>query len=252
MNPFPIPCLCRISAPAFAVAAALIAPVCVARAQSPAAQTDVSMANPDVQILVMPLPTGYAVSSVYPKQVTKAAAQGRIDKLLALTKWTATKRRFSDATAASNLLQDGKGGLLSAASFETTDAPFGTDGTINTEPFLQAFGDLRRVNLVFFTGDGFVYRGATRFGSERLAFSATAGQGTVMMAANIKVPAKNAAPFGLPRLASETRAEPAPQSVVRERNGEANRWLGLLFVGIAAVGFGVVIYALTIRFVQKP
>lgn len=210
--------------------------------------------QPDVQIVVLPLPTGtYAVSSVYPKRVPKAVAQGRIDRLLALTKWKATNRKFSDAPAVPNPLRDDQTpkGKLSAASFETTGTIYADDGSINWDPFLRAFGDVRRINLVCFTGTDFAYRGPVSFESTRIAFSASAAQGTVAAVANIKKPEPAPAPFGLSQYATASPKTTVVTKPVAE-NGQARRVVGIVLIALVATGVALVIYALTSRLVTRP
>lgn len=221
----------------------------VAQSQPVAANT-----QPDVQIVILPLPTGtYAVSSVYPKQVPKATAQARIDRLLALTKWTATSRKFSDAPAVPNPLRDDTTpkGNLSAASFETTGIIYADDGTINWDPFLRAFGDLRRINMVCFTGTDFVYAGPVSFDSERVTFSASSGQGTVAVVANLKKPELSPASFGLPNGAqTETVARQAPRRT-KKSNG-TNRAVYVVLIALGATAVALITYALTSRLMTKP
>jgi hypothetical protein len=245
--------------------AALLAsplPSAIAQSQTPApkeavaqsAQPTISNTKPDVQIVVFGLPTGtYAVSSVYPKQVPKAVAQGRIDKLLALTKWQAKSRKFSDAPAVPNPLRDETTpkGQLSAASFETTGAIYGSDGAIDWEPFLRAFGDVNRINIVCFTGPEFAYSGPVAFDSERVTFSASGGQGTVAVVANIKKPEPSPALFGLPKYRQADAVVAQAQVPAKKSNG-TNRVVGVILVALAATGIALVIYALTSRFVTKP
>ncbi|MBC8139755.1 MAG: hypothetical protein H8F28_28060 [Fibrella sp.] len=212
--------------------------------------------QPDVQIVVLPLPNEvYAVSSVYPKQVPKAVAQGRIDALLALTKWKATNRKFSDAPAVPNPLSDDQTpkGNLSAASFETSGAIYAEDGTINWEPFLRAFGDVRRINMVFFTGTDFAYTGPVSFDNERITFSASSGQGTVAAVANIKKPEPSPASFGLPQY--QTGAA-TPKTVVATKpdsqGGQTRRVVGIVGIALFATAVALIIYAMTSRLVTKP
>lgn len=210
--------------------------------------------RPDVQIVVLGLPTGtYAVSSVYAKQVPKAVAQGRIDKLLALTKWQATSRKFSDAPAVPNPLRDDKTpkGNLSAASFETTAAIYAADGTIDWEPFLQAFGDVERINLICFTGTDFAYRGPVQFDTDRITFSASSGQGTVAAVANIKKPEPSPVSFGLPKYATADTVSVPVKNRVKE-NTDTNRVIRIVLVALAATGVALIIYAITSRLVTKP
>jgi hypothetical protein len=190
---------------------------------------------------------------VYPKQVPKAAAQARIDRLLALTKWPAKSRKFSDAPAVPNPLNDGATGKgkLSAASFETTGAIYAEDGTINWDSFLRAFGDVRRINMVCFTGTDFAYRGPVSFESDRVTFSASGGEGTVAAVANIKKPEPSPGSFGLPQYATV-----APKAVAatkpKANSGQTRRIVGTVLVALAATGVALIIYALTSRLVTKP
>lgn len=212
-----------------------------------------SNTQPDVQIVVLALPTGtYAVSSVYPKQIPKAVAQGRIDRLLALTKWTATNRKFSDAPATPNPLSDSRTpkGKLSAASFETTGMVYAADGTINWEPFLRAFGDVRRINMVCFTATDFAYRGPVSFESDRVSFSASAGEGTVAAVANLKKPEPSPAVFGLPQYRQDDT--PAKKTPNRSKKNDGNRAVYIVFIALAATGVGLILYALASRLVTKP
>ncbi|MBC8143392.1 MAG: hypothetical protein H7Y38_18345 [Armatimonadetes bacterium] len=227
------------------------------RAQAPVAVPPAApapnalMQNPDVQILVLALPTGgVAVSSVYPGQVTKAVAQGRVDKLLALTGWKATNRRFSDAPTG-NPLEDNRAKKLSAASFETTAPMFGTDGKIDSEPFLRAFGDLGRVNLIYMPGASYTYTGVRHFDSPRLSFDVMdSGQGTVAIAATVKQPEANPAPFGLPTTDIPVASVGAAQKNVA-RNNAANRTVKVALLIAVALGSALVVYGLASRYVGK-
>lgn len=232
------------------LAASAQAPVAV----PPAAQSvNAQMQNPDVQILVVTLPTGStAVSSVYPGQVSKQTAQKRVDKLLALTGWKATNRRFSDAPTG-NPLEDNRAKKLSAASFETGSNVFGADGVIDSEPFLRAFGDLGRINLIYMPGASYTYTGIRRFDSPRLAFQVmSSGQGTVAIAATVKQPGENAPPFGLPLTDVAVRSV---SGVARQTNvAESPALRSMIKVAILlvlAIGSALVVYGLASRYVGK-
>ncbi len=238
------------------LAALALSPLAVFAQGDPAAQVAPPNAparatSPDVEIVVIVLPTGdYAVSSVYPGQVPQAAAQARINRLLSLTKWRAVHRKFSDAPAASNLLRDDAHAKLSAASFETDGGVYAADGTIDWEPFLQAFGDLRRVNIVCFTGPGFTYGGPVAWDSERIAFSATAAPGAVSATAVIKKPEANASRFGLPRFGTVVAKAPVA-AVGAAKEGGRGRDAKILLLALFSVGIALAIYRLASRLVPK-
>ncbi len=219
----------------------------------PSSGAVVSNTKPDAQIVVLVLPTGtYAVSSVYPKRVSKAVAEERMTKLLKLTKWQATNHRFSDAPAISHPSRGESmpNATLSAASFETSGPIYAADGTIDWEPLLQAFGDLHRVNFVCFTGPEFVYRGPVTFQNERIAFSASAGQGAVAVAATLKKPEPSPVRFGLPQYAA-TPPAPTKETVANTPNSQGSRAIRILFVTLFATGVALIIYLLTTRLVSK-
>jgi len=242
-----------------AVAASAVLLPLSARAQDPVAALPVAtsapnaqMQNPDVQILVLALPTGgVAVSSVYPGQVSKLAAQKRVDKLLALTGWKAAARRFSDAPTG-NPLEDNRAKKLSAASFTTTAPVFGADGKIDSEPFLRSFGDLGRINLIYMPGASYQYTGVRHFDSPRLAFDVMdSGQGTVAIAATVKEPEANPAPFGLPATDVPVQA----QSVAGRRNvagnNAPNNVVKISIVVALALGSAMIVYGLASRYVGR-
>lgn len=224
-----------------------------AQAPAPAQEASAAMQNPDVQILVIALPGGnVAVSSVYPGQVPKATAQGRVDKLLALTGWRATNRTFSDAPT-KNPLESDAAKKLSAASFETVAPIFPVSGQIDSEPFLRAFGDLHRVNLIYMPGAGTAYTGARRFESPRLSLTALpSGQGTVAIAATVKQPETNPAPFGIPATDTEAQALISANAPKAPRNapGENRTFLIVIVIAFAA-GSALVVYGLASRYVGK-
>ena len=216
-----------------------------AQASATPAAVSVAASRPDVQIVVLVLPTGsYAVSSVYPTQVPQAAAQARIARLLKLTGWHATNRRFSDVSP------DAKRSLvkLSAASFETGDAVIGTDGTVDWEPFLRAFGDVRRVNVACFTPANWLYKGATQFDSPRLSLTVTPVPGSVTLAAAIKQPALDQAPFGVP---SADALEPAPSARHVARSGTASGSPLVIGALLAAVSAALLYFSVS-RLLRKP
>lgn len=223
-------------------------PVCAQVASSP-----VSQSSPDVQIVALVLPTGtYAISSVYPKQVPEKEAQARITRLLKLTGWTAANRHFSNETAASNLLKEAPAAKLSAASFQTTANVINiSDGTIEWEPFFRAFGDLPRVNIVFFTPPNFTYNGPQNFSSDRISLSVIARQGTVTGTANLLKPEPDPALFGLPKYA--TQAASVPTSTKKVVGNQAKRRLyGGLFAAFVGVIVALGIYHFARRFTTMP
>lgn len=160
--------------------------------------------KPDVQVVVMPLPTGqWGISTVYPKQVSKAEADARLARLLAASHWKAQDIVFEngqltrvpmtppndpDNPKEAYQIKQAAPAVMSSLTFSTSGNPVDlTGGTMVLEPFAQGFRDLTRVHVTYLVPKGFVFHGLPRFDNDDLSVDMmSGGEGAYTYVMNIK------------------------------------------------------------------
>jgi hypothetical protein len=170
-------------------------------AETPASATQImSVAKPDVQIVVMQMPYTlgtWGVTMVYPKKVSRAEAEQRYKELLRLTGWKGTdfqweERGFERAANVEGVPQETTKGLepvpiMSSLTFQTTGNVVDVaDGTMPIESLTRAFRDLNRVHVTFLLPATFTFRGVRHFQDNNLDLEVSGQQGTWTYVANIK------------------------------------------------------------------
>lgn len=153
--------------------------------------------RPDVQVIVVPLPTGqWGVSTVYPKQVGKAEADTRLARLLDTSHWKASevsfengqlKRKYEINDPDVRPTQPAPP-VMSSLTFSTSDNPLDlAAGTMVLEPFVQSFRDLSRVHITYLVPKGFVFHGLRHFENSDLSVDMMGGgEGAYTYVLNIK------------------------------------------------------------------
>ena len=163
--------------------------------------------RPDVQVVVLPMPTGkWGVSTVYSKQVSKGKAEARLKALLQAGGWRPESVVFEngqmkrenvtlelppDMSAEEKAEYQTKlppPSVMSSLTFETVDnvVDFG-NGTMNLAPFARAFRDLNRVHVTYIVPQTFVFRGVRHFENADVSLDMmSGGQGAYTYVMNIK------------------------------------------------------------------
>ncbi len=155
--------------------------------------------KPDVQIILMPLPTGqWGVSSVYPKQISKKEADARQARLLAASHWNAEGVAFEDGRMNREIKpeefsKENRPGtppppIMSSLSFMTSGKAVDfQNGTMVLEPFALAFRDLNRVHITYVMPKGFVFQGLRHYDGPDVAVDMmSGGEGAYTYVVNIR------------------------------------------------------------------
>lgn len=216
---------------------------------SPASAQVPGGVRPDVQVIVMPHPSGdWAISVVYPKVVDKAAMQAHMRRLLQVSGWKAGRGgveyesrglRYNDGTRRDR--PGPVGPTMSSATFQTSSPVVDwREATLPVEPWARAYRDLNRVYITYFVPGSFRFRGLRRHSDENLDVSLTEERGAYTYALQIKNHGLDR--LDLPRF--QVRQEPDAGRIAA---GEAERRSRLRMVGTAlvvllAAGAGLLVY----------
>lgn len=209
---------------------------------------------PDVQVIAFPLPTHeWAVTTVYPKVVSQADAQGRVNRLLALTGWKANGMEFKNKALERAASDTPKAAVMSSVTFRTTGGVVDlVDGTMPLVPFARAFRDLQRVHITYIIpGKTFTFRGIRQFSDNNLDLSLSQGQGAYTYVLNIKN--HNLDALQLPRY--ETLKE--GQGTQTAAGGAVSHpslptvWVGTGLAVLLAFGAGAMAYLLFARLATR-
>ena len=162
---------------------------------------------PDVQVIVLPMPSGkWGVSAVYPKQISQDKAEGRLKALLQAGKWRPENVAFENgrmqrdsakialppdmpaAEKAKFAVKVPPPSVMSSITFETMDNPVDfANGTMNLAPFARGFRDLNRVHVTYIVPPPFAFRGIRHFESRDLSLDMrSGGEGAYTYVMNIK------------------------------------------------------------------
>lgn len=175
------------------------------RVQSPAQrqaaqreeQSQIEAGNrPDVQIVVMPYPTGkWGVAMVYPQKVSRAEADRRMQRLLQIGGWKGSDvlwenkaLQMADEVRKMPGARDLKAEpVMSSLTFQTGGNVVDlADGTMQIEPFARAFRDLSRVHVTYLLAPTFPFRGVRHYSDANLDIQASGQQGAWTYVVNIK------------------------------------------------------------------
>lgn len=203
-----------------------------------------SVDKPDVQIVVMAHPSGqWAVSTVYPGKVARAAADAHVKRLLAVSGWKASGPSQWENRALERV--DSPFGLkaqpvMSSLTFLTNSPVVDWEkATLPVEPFARAFRDLSRVHVTFFVPGGraaFPFRGLRNFADPRVDIAFSGGQGAYTYVLNIKdhqLEALNLPRFEVVKPRANVRSA-ALREAIRARRRLALGGLVVLAAGAAA------------------
>ena len=155
--------------------------------------------KPDVQVVLMPLPTGqWGVSSVYPKQISRKDADIRQARLIATSHWNADGVIFEDGRMNRDIRpeefsKENRPGtppppIMSSLSFSTNGKPVDfQNGTMVLEPFALAFRDLNRVHITYIVPKGFAFHGLRHYDGPQVAVDMlSGGEGAYTYVLNIR------------------------------------------------------------------
>jgi hypothetical protein len=205
----------------------------------------------DAQVIVAPLPSGqWAISEVYPAQISRATEESRLNGLMQAGRWTANGATYEDRGLGLKR-NDGKpldrthedkqapsDAVMSSASAMTNGKVVDiTDGTIDIAPFVLSLRDLSRVNIVYLIPPslGFRFRGFRHFEDSHLAADLAVRQGTYVYTVNIKD--HRLADLALPRYEATQNAPLAAES-----GGGRPRALATTLILGLALGAGLLVY----------
>jgi hypothetical protein len=213
------------------------------------AQNDTTITQqPEAQIVVAPDMQGaWLVSMVYPKQVPRVTAEGRAKRLAGLARWKIGELTFEDrALEATQPVSGTKPGeKMSSVTFRTTAMLVDfRNGTLTMEPFASALRDLSRVNITYLVPGNFVYRGPRRYSDNNIRIVCGGEQSTYNCYMEIKN--HQATRFPLPQF------EPAvPEKTRRATVPATSNALKIGMVALAAMGTGLLVYAIVNRYIVK-
>lgn len=149
---------------------------------SPATSTAVSIPTaiaPDVQIVVSPDPTGqWVVAAVYPNKTDQKKAEARAREMLTLAQWKGSGLLFENKGL--DRVEESKDAApLPMMSSVTVTTPGNivhyANGTIPLEPFIRAYHDLNRLNILFLVPGTFKYRGPHSYRDDDIEMTYASG-----------------------------------------------------------------------------
>lgn len=212
--------------------------------------------KPDVQVVVMPYPTGaWGVAMVYPGKVKRADAEKRSKELLAFGGWKGNsyewEERGLERDPKLTKLPDAQGiegvPVMSSLTLQTTGKVVDLgDGTMAVEPFVRAFRDLNRVHVTYLLPPTFKFRGLREFHDKNVDVQAQGEQGSWTYVVNIKNHQLSA--LNLPRYETvkpDARFEQA--SAAAEKARRLRRLVGTGAVVLLAVATGMFVWLWTRR-----
>lgn len=216
--------------------------------------------RPDVQVIVMPHPSGnWAVSVVYPGVVGRPVMEAHRKRLMGLSGWKGhgveyetrglqqNDGDFSRVKPGQSLnyknLKPGKDAPAMSSVTFLTSSPIvdWKNATLPVEPFARAFRDLDRVYVMFFVPGEFPFRGLRRHSDDNLDVALTVGKGAYFYALNIKNHKMKA--LNLPRFQVEQPAADVRTARARtDGRAAAPRLVGISLVVLLAVAAGLLVY----------
>lgn len=223
------------------------------------AQAQQTTQMPDVQIMVMPGPSGFNVATVYPHQIPHAESDQRL-KRLELSGWHVEHvvyedRRLERSASASKdpkirkaAQSVGAAPIMSSASFQIA-APIidYTQGTLALEPFLKAFRDVQRVNVTYLVPGQFTFRGMRQYADNRVEVSLSALEGAYTYQVTLKDHR-----FETLNLPLREVARQESYRVVQNTSAPPQRLLlGTGIVALAALGIAGIAYAVAQRVLHR-
>jgi hypothetical protein len=172
-------------------------------------------AVPDVQIVVTPdlAHSTWIVAAVYPHVVPRAVAVARAQAVLTLSGWAGGAVDYQNQTLVSiDPHRAGTPPRMSSATFSTpADIVDWRTGGVLLEPFVRAYRDVRRLNVLFLVPyRGFIFHGPRRYSDANVDISLVVGPGAYTYVVRIKNNRFGA--LGLPVTEPVTPAPAAPRS----------------------------------------
>ncbi len=206
---------------------------------TPAAAQSIPTATvPDVQIVVSPDPSGqWVVAAVYPSKTDRPKAEARAKEMLSLGKWKGNGLLFENR--ALERTENPKGmappPVMSSVTLSTPGNIVNySDGTIALEPFIRAYRDLGRINLLFLVPGSFKYRGPRSYKDSDIEMTFASGGSALTYVVQVKN--HNLSTLHLPLFAPAV-ATVAPLAAGHKTGGSrASRTVGVIALALAAAG----------------
>lgn len=219
------------------------------------AQQSAEATRPEVQILVVPGPTGWMVATVYPGKVGHAQTQARLRRLRLLTGWPVENLTFEDrqldrqtAAVANPKQASTTRPVMSSATFQTSgNVADYLQGTLVLEPFLIAFQDFNRVNVTYLGLTKFPFQGLSHYSDEHVEVSLAAQEGSYAYQVTLKDHAFKSLNLPLHDIAKQ---ESPPEAVNTTSPSRRLTW-GIAVVALMAVGVAGIAYAVAHRFSHR-
>ena len=212
--------------------------------------------KPDVQVVVIPYPTGaWGVAMVYPGKVKRGDAEKRSKELMTLGGWKGTsyewEERGLERDPKLTKMPDAQGieavPVMSSLTLQTTGKVVDfSDGTMAVEPFVRAFRDLSRIHVTYLLPPTFKFRGMREYHDKNVDVQAQGEQGAWTYVVNIKNHQLSA--LNLPRYETakpDARFEQA--SVAAEKARRLRRLVGTGAVVLLAAATGMFVWLWTRR-----
>ncbi len=204
-----------------------------ARAQAPAGASDAI-------ILVQPMGYQAMVAVVFPKAVPASAVRGRMSKLARSAGWTLTSLDIKNEQVRTNPRFGGPKGLgtQTDATATMTNAPQAMNGGFLLQPYLDAFSDLKRIEILYMVPPDRGFQGLREFDSPSLSVRLITAGGPYRYVADIKD--HSGALPKVPLIQPQPRAE-TPVAATRSRSTGFDTSAMALVLAIAAGGGLVVL-----------
>jgi hypothetical protein len=193
---------------------------------------------PDVQIVVSPDPSGqWIVAAVYPSTTDRKKAESRAKEMLSLGKWKGNGLIFENK--ALERTENPKGMAPPPVMSSVTVSTAGNivnyaDGTINLEPFIRAYRDLGRINLLFLVPGTFNYRGPRSYRDEDINLVYAAGGSALTYVVQVKNPSLKE--LRLPRFEPAVAAEKPSGAVSKSADNRLSKMIGVIVLALVAAG----------------
>jgi hypothetical protein len=209
-----------------------------------AAQSIPTATVPDVQIVVSPDPAGkWIIAAVYPSKIDRKKAEARAKEMLSLGKWKGTDLLFENK--ALERTENPKGMAPPPVMSSVTLSTGGNlvnyaDGTLALEPFIRAYRDLGRLNLLFLVPGTFTYRGPHSYSNKDIDLKYAAGGSALTYVVQVKNHDLGA--LQLPRYEPAVASAAPAAAGVKAGGSAASKMIGVVLIALVAAGlafFGV-------------
>jgi hypothetical protein len=213
-------------------------------APSPPPAESISTATvPDVQIVISPDPSGqWVVAAVYPNKTDRKKAEDRAKEMLTLGKWKGSGLLFENKALERTDNPKGMAALpvMSSVTFSTPGNIVNyADGTVSLEPFIRAYRDLDKINLLFLIPGTFKYRGPKSYQDNDIEMLYVSGGSALTYVVQVKNHSLGA--LQLPRFEPTASVASSAQKG-KSGAGKSAKMIGVIVLAVVAAGlafFGV-------------